>query len=85
VTQNDDLHPLAFEPPGGCKRVQVEPNETPKASVIRLEYSPDMLSCRAEGSSPFLNADTVGSESSSAMQGSSLFKVAGMKRPPTKQ
>jgi len=32
-------------------RVQVELNETPKASVMRFENSPEMSVSRAEGSS----------------------------------
>src|SRR3954453_2607970 len=71
--------------PGGRRWVQVEPIEMPKLSVMRLEYSTETSSWRAGGSSPFLNPDTVGSDSSSATQGSSTPSVAGKKRPPTKQ
>src|SRR5262245_41407266 len=66
-------------------RVQVDSTETPNASVMRLENSPEMSSCRAGGTSSFLNEDTVGSDNSSATQGSSTVMVAGKKRAPTKQ
>src|SRR5712675_84297 len=71
--------------PGGRRWVQVEAIEMPKLSVMRLEYSTETSSWRAGGSSPVLNPDTVGSDSSSATQGSSTPSVAGKKRPPTKQ
>src|SRR5262249_52686807 len=61
---------------------QVSATEIPKFSVMSLENSPEMSISRAEGSSPFLNADTVGSDSSSATHGSSTFSVAGKNRPP---
>src|SRR5712672_4841017 len=71
--------------PGGRRWVQVEAIEMPKLSVIRLEYSTETSSWRVGGSSPVLNPDTVGNDSSSATQGSSVPSVAGKKRPPTKQ
>src|ERR1700674_388058 len=71
--------------PGGLMRLQVEPTESAKVSVIRLENSPDMSSCLAERSSPVLNDDRVGKASSSATQGSSIVRVAGRKRAPAKQ
>src|SRR5262249_49335936 len=52
---------------------------------MRLENSPDMSVWRADGSSPFLKREMVGSDSSSATQGASLLRVAGRKRAPTKQ
>src|SRR5262245_65426851 len=66
-------------------RVQVDSTETPNASVMRLENSPEMSSCRAGGTSSFLNEDTVGSDNSSATQGSSTVMVAGKKRAPRKK
>jgi hypothetical protein len=58
---------------------------TPKSSVIRFEISTDMSTSLAGGMSPVLNQATVGSDISSAMQGSSVASVAGKKRAPTKQ
>src|SRR5262249_55480998 len=52
---------------------------------IRFEYSKETSVWRADGSSPLLKRAMVGSESSSATQGSSTFSVAGRKRAPTKQ
>src|SRR5713226_5233075 len=78
-------NPLTFGKAGGLSWVQVVPMEIPKLSAIRLEYSAEISICLADGSSPFLKLDTVGSESSSATQGSSTLSVAGRKRPPTKQ
>jgi hypothetical protein len=66
-------------------RLHVDPTDSAKVSVMRLEYSPDMSSCLADGSSPFLNDDTVGKASSSATQGSSILSVAGKKRAPARQ
>src|SRR5215475_9117279 len=77
--------PLALGLPGGLRWVQVEPMETPNVSVMRLEISPEISTWRADGSWPFLNTATVGSDSSSATQGSSTASVPGKKRPPTKQ
>jgi hypothetical protein len=57
----------------------------PSVLVMRLEYSPDKSTWLADGSSPVPKAVTVGSDSSSATQGSSLVSVAGRNRPPTKQ
>ena len=77
--------PLWLGMPDGRRCVQVEPTETPKYSVIRLEYSTDTSVWRAGGSSPVLNQETVGRDSSSATHGSSMPSVAGKNRPPTKQ
>src|SRR5690242_10838456 len=77
--------PLALGLPGWLRCVQVDPMETPKYSVIRLEYSVDRSSWRTGGSSPVLDQVTVGKESSSATQGSSMPSVAGKKRAPMKQ
>ena len=63
--------------------LQVEPNETPKSSVIRFEYSPETSRCFTDGSSLVLNHATVGSDSSSATPGSSMASVAGNIRLPT--
>src|SRR5262249_24235019 len=76
-------NPLTAGPSGGRKRVQVEPTEIPKLSVMRLEYSAAMSSSAAL--SPFLNREIVGSDNSSATQGSSMLSVAGKNRLPTKQ
>src|SRR5947207_1319516 len=52
---------------------------------MRFEYSPETSSSLAEGSSPFLKIDTVGSGISSATHGPSIASVAGKNRAPTKQ
>jgi hypothetical protein len=62
---------------------QVSPIETPKSSVIRLEMSTDMSTSVPAGMSPVLNQATVGSDISSATQGSSVASVAGKNRAPT--
>src|ERR1700694_5542983 len=59
--------------------------EIPKFSVIRLAKSTEISVSRAEGSSPFLKTAIVGSDISSATQGSSVASVAGKNRAPTKQ
>src|SRR5260370_20856716 len=76
---------LTLGPPGGVSCVQLAPIVTPRLYVSRLEYSVDMSNSLADGSSPFLNSEIVGSDSSSATQGSSKTTVAGEKRAPTKQ
>src|SRR5271155_2210977 len=58
---------------------------TPKFSVIRLEKSNSRSNCEAGGTSPVLDQATVGIDISSATQGSSIARVAGRKRAPTKQ
>ena len=65
--------------------VHVDPTETPKVSVMRFENSVEMSTSLADGSSPFIIQETVGSDSSSATHGSSTVSVAGKKRAPTKQ
>src|SRR5262249_19726063 len=60
-------------------------SETPKFSVIVFEYSPEISSSSADGTSPFLKPLIVGRASSSFTQGSSMFKVAGKNRFPTIQ
>src|SRR5713101_1497335 len=57
----------------------------PKFSVMRFATSTEISTSRAEGSSPFLKIAMVGSDISSATQGSSVASVAGKNRPPTKQ
>src|SRR5579871_4582013 len=57
----------------------------PKFSVIRLEKSNETSNCEAGGTSAVLDQATVGSDISSATQGSSVASVAGRKRAPTKQ
>src|SRR5436305_9734832 len=74
--------PLTPGPPGGCRCVHVLPIETPNVSVIFFDHSAEISVWRAEGSSPFLNSESVGSESSSATQGRSTLRVAGRKRAP---
>src|SRR5882724_318460 len=78
-------NPLALGPPGTLRRVQVEPIEMPKLSVMRLENSVETSVSRIAGISPVLVQDTVGSDSSSATQGSSTVSVAGKNRLPTTQ
>src|SRR6185437_7967965 len=65
--------------------VQSWPTDMPKFSVIRLEISPEKSHAVAGGKSPVLDHETVGSDNSSATQGSSVASVAGKKRAPTKQ
>src|SRR5216684_2506766 len=57
----------------------------PKFSVMRFATSTEISTSRAEGSSPFLKIAIVGSDISSATQGSSVASVAGKNRAPTKQ
>src|SRR5260221_10530859 len=71
--------------PGGVIWVQVEPTDTPSVGVIRLENSPAMVTTLLGTSSPVLKADIVGSDSSSATQGSSVASIAGKNRAPTYQ
>src|SRR5260370_22536242 len=75
---------LTLGPPGGVSCVQLAPIVTPRLYVSRLENSADMSNSLADGSSPFLNSETVGSDSSSETQGSSMATVAGKKRAPPK-
>src|SRR5579864_6075923 len=65
--------------------VQPWPTDMPKFSVIRLETSNERPNCEAGGTSAVLDQATVGSDISSAMQGSSVASVAGKNRAPTKQ
>src|SRR5262249_2205325 len=78
-------NPWTVGMPGGVIELQVEPIEKPSVSVMRLENSPEMSTCLEGGTSPVLKAVMVGSESSSATQGSSVASVAGRKRAPTKE
>src|SRR5712664_3485012 len=71
--------------PDGVIWLRVEPIDMPSVLVMRLEYSADMSTWLADGSSPVPKAVTVGSDSSSATQGSSVVSVAGRNRAPTKQ
>src|ERR1700722_4896341 len=71
--------------PGWRICVQPLPIETPKSSVMRFEISPEISSSFAGGTSPVLDQATVGSDISSATQGSSVARVAGKNRAPTKQ
>src|SRR5215471_15782543 len=65
--------------------VQVSETVTPKSWVMRLETSTLMSTWFADGLSAVLNQSTVGIDISSATQGSSVTRVAGKKRAPTKQ
>src|SRR6476646_3563697 len=71
--------------PGWRICVQPLPIETPKSSVMRFEISPEISSSLAAGTSPVFDQATVGSDISSATQGSSVASVAGKNRAPTKQ
>src|SRR6516165_11499211 len=64
---------------------QVSPIVMPKSSVMRFEKSADISHSVAGGTSPVFDQATVGSDISSATQGSSVASVAGKKRSPTKQ
>src|SRR5580704_18024307 len=77
--------PAMVGPPGPRICVQVVPIETPKSSVMRFDNSPDRSHWLAGGISAVRDHDTVGSDSSSATHGSSVARVAGKKRAPTKQ
>src|SRR5271165_5802399 len=57
----------------------------PRSSVMRFESSAETSHSVAGGTSPVFDHDTVGSDNSSATQGSSTASVAGRKRAPTKQ
>src|SRR5215472_3582283 len=57
----------------------------PRSSVIRFDSSAEMSHSVAAGTSPVFDHCTVGSDSSSATQGSSVAKVAVKNRGPTKQ
>src|SRR5580658_36653 len=57
----------------------------PKSSVMRFEISAETSHSLAGGESPVRNQSTVGTDSSSATQGSSMASVAGKNRAPTKQ
>src|ERR1700674_4344993 len=72
-------------PPGWRICDQPSPIEMPKSSVMRLERSPEMATAVAGGMSPVFDQLTVGSDISSATQGSSVASVAGKSRAPTKQ
>src|SRR5690242_2179363 len=63
---------------------QVSPIEIPRSSVMRFDSSTEMSHSVAAGTSVF-DHWTVGTDSSSATQGSSVARVAGRKRGPTKQ
>src|ERR1700756_1447202 len=64
---------------------QVSPIETPKSSVMRLAKSTEISHCVAGGISAVLDQPKVGTDSSSATQGSSVASVAGKNRAPAKQ
>src|SRR5207248_10368109 len=72
-------------PHGGRICDQVSPTEMPKSSVMRFASSTEISHSVAGGTSPVFEYCTVGSDISSATQGSSVAKVAGKKRGPTKQ
>ncbi len=65
-------------------RGHASPNGIPKSEVIRLEVSPDMSVWITDGSPPVFRRETVGSDNSSATNGSSTTMVAGKKRLPAK-
>src|ERR1700758_4230611 len=64
---------------------QVSPIEIPRSSVMRFESSTETSHSVAAGTSPVFDQATVGSDNSSATQGSSVASVAGKKRGPAKQ
>src|SRR5215470_4254195 len=64
---------------------QVSPIEIPRSSVMRFDSSTEISHSVAAGTSPVFDHWTVGSDISSATQGSSVASVAGKKRAPTKQ
>src|SRR6516165_5201243 len=64
---------------------QVSPIVMPKSSVMRFDKSAEISHSVAGGTSPVFDHATVGSDISSATQGSSVASVAGKKRAPTKQ
>src|ERR1700731_1119607 len=72
-------------PPGPRICDQTSPIEMPKSGVIRLETSTETSHSVAGGTSPVRDQEIVGSDISSATQGSSVASVAGKKRAPTKQ
>ena len=77
--------PATVPPFSGRIWVQPPDSVTPKSWVIRLERSTLISTWFAVGTSAVLNQSRVGSDISSATQGSSVTSVAGRKRLPTKQ
>src|ERR1039457_563519 len=71
--------------PGARICAHGSPIEMPRSSVMRLEISTDTSHSVAGGISPVFDQATVGSDISSATQGSSIASVAGKNLGPTKQ
>src|SRR5580704_5721162 len=63
----------------------IRPSSIANSGVMRLEISAETSHSVAGGTSPVRDQEIVGSDSSSATQGSSTASVAGKKRAPTKQ
>ena len=77
--------PWARAPPLGSSRSQVASAPMPKSLVIRLLKSIEAdVSMLDDPSSSVLRLETVGSDSSSATNGSSVASVAGKNRLPAK-
>src|SRR6516164_7876147 len=64
---------------------QISPTVIPKSSVMRFDNSTEISHSVAAGTSPVFDHSTVGNDISSATQGSSVARVAGKNRAPTKQ
>src|SRR5262249_2326119 len=79
------VKPAAVDAPGRWICDQVSPIEIPKSGVMRLEISAEISHSVPGGTSPVFDQATVGSDISSATQGSSVASVAGKNRAPTKQ
>src|SRR5580704_12709790 len=78
-------NPAMVGPPGPRICFQVSLSEMPKSAVMRLEKSAPTPHSVAGGISAVRDQEIVGSDISSATHGSSVTRVAGRKRAPTKQ
>src|SRR3984893_15209848 len=78
-------NPAMVGPPGPRICFQVSLSEMPKSAVMRLEKSAPTSHSVAGGMSAVRDQEMVGSDISSATHGSSVLRVAGRKRAPTKQ
>ena len=70
--------------PGGVIWLYVVPTDMPSVLVMRLENSADRSTWLFDGTSLVPKAATVGSDNTSATQGSSMVSAAGRNRAPTK-
>ncbi len=79
--------PRCVSPPSGSSAMYVAPKPMPRFSVMRFDTSTAKPVSRVAGSSPLagiLRLSIVGSDNSSATNGSSVASVAGKKRLPAR-